>query len=49
VLGVVYTKKVPGTGNSALTAGSGAVFVRLFFIKNIISGHIESAIDKNRK
>ena len=42
-------KKVPGTENSAPAVGKGAFTVRLFLLMNIISDHIESAIDRNLK
>lgn len=46
---VRYRKKVPRHKNSASVVGSGAFPVRLFLLNNIISEHIESAIDHNRK
>ena len=48
-LEVRYRKKVHSTENSALYVGSGAFPVRLFILKNIVFGHIESAIDRNLK
>ena len=42
-------KKVPGTENSASDVGIGAIPVRLFLLNSLISGYIESAIDRNLK
>ena len=43
----LYAKKVPGTENSASDVGIGAIPVRLFLLNSLISGYIESAIDRN--
>ena len=45
----LYAKKVPGTENSASDVGIRAIPVRLFLLNSLISGYIESAIDRNLK
>ena len=45
----LYAKKVPSTENSASDVGIGAIPVRLFLLNSLISGYIESAIDRNLK
>ena len=40
---------MPGTENSASDVGIGAIPVRLFLLNSLISGYIESAIDRNLK
>jgi hypothetical protein len=45
----LFPKKVPESGISALNVGISAFSVRQFFIKDILSRHIESAIDNHQK